>query len=84
MLEMTARTTKDPLDDSKAWVYNNPVVEGGEQITSAVGAANQILRSPAHRAHRLDELSDRRVGLGRPAPVMAVGISAPAGVPTKA
>lgn len=41
MLEMTARTTKDPLDDSKAWIYNNPVVEGGEQVTSAIGAANQ-------------------------------------------
>jgi len=41
MLEMTARTTHDPLDDSKAWVYNNPVVEGGEQKTSVVGAANQ-------------------------------------------
>lgn len=41
MLEMTARTTRDPLDDSKAWVYNNPVVEGGEQTTSVVGAANQ-------------------------------------------
>ena len=41
MLEMTARTTKDPLDDSKAWIYNNPVVEGGEQNSSIVGAANQ-------------------------------------------
>ena len=41
MLEMTARTTKDPLDDSKAWLYNNPVVEGGDQVTSIVGAANQ-------------------------------------------
>ncbi len=41
MLEMTARTTKDPLDDSKAWVYNNPVVEGGEQVSSVAGAANQ-------------------------------------------
>jgi hypothetical protein len=41
MLEMTARTTRDPLDDSKAWVFNNPVVEGGEQTTSVVGAANQ-------------------------------------------
>ena len=41
MLEMTAHTTKDPLDDSKAWVYNNPVVEGGEQTSSVVGAANQ-------------------------------------------
>ena len=41
MLEMTAHTTRDPLDDSKAWVYNNPVVEGGAQTSSIVGAANQ-------------------------------------------
>ncbi|KAB2638640.1 MAG: hypothetical protein DVB25_07315 [Verrucomicrobia bacterium] len=41
MLEMTARTTKDPLDDSKSWIFNNPVVEGGEQKSSLVGAANQ-------------------------------------------
>ena len=41
MLEMTARTTRDPLDDSKAWLYNNPVVEGGEQITQDVGVSNQ-------------------------------------------
>ncbi|MEI6604193.1 MAG: hypothetical protein WCP35_02705 [Verrucomicrobiota bacterium] len=41
ILEMTAHTTHDALDDSKAWVYNNPVVEGGEQKTSVVGAANQ-------------------------------------------
>ena len=41
MLEMTAHTTRDALDDSKAWVYNNPVVEGGEQKSSIAGAANQ-------------------------------------------
>ena len=41
MLEMTAHTTRDALDDSKAWVYNNPVVEGGEQKSTLVGAANQ-------------------------------------------
>lgn len=41
MLEMTARTTKDELDDSKAWAFNNPVVEGGEIFTSEVGLANQ-------------------------------------------
>ncbi|MCX6878443.1 MAG: hypothetical protein NTW21_32210 [Verrucomicrobia bacterium] len=41
MLEMTAHTTRDPLDDSKAWVYNNPVIEGGEQNSATVGAANQ-------------------------------------------
>jgi hypothetical protein len=41
MLEMTARTTRDPLDDSKAWLYNNPVVEGGEQLTREVGVSNQ-------------------------------------------
>jgi hypothetical protein len=41
MLEMTARTTKDELDDSKAWAFNNPVVEGGEIFTNQVGLANQ-------------------------------------------
>ncbi len=41
MLEMTAHTTHDPLDDSKAWIYNNPVMEGAEQKSAIVGAANQ-------------------------------------------
>jgi hypothetical protein len=41
MLEMTARTTKDELDDSKAWAFNNPVVEGGNIFTNQVGLANQ-------------------------------------------
>ena len=41
MLDMTARTTRDPLDDSKAWVFNNPVVEGVLQDTRQIGAANQ-------------------------------------------
>ena len=41
MLEMTARTTRDELDDSKAWVFNNPVVEGGAIFTGQVGLANQ-------------------------------------------
>ena len=41
MMEMTARTTKDELDDSKAWAFNNPVVEGGDIFTNEVGLANQ-------------------------------------------
>ena len=41
VLEMAARTTRDPIDDSKAWLYNNPIVEGAEQNSSSVGAANQ-------------------------------------------
>ncbi|TAE92523.1 MAG: hypothetical protein EAZ81_02720 [Verrucomicrobia bacterium] len=41
MLEMTARTTKDQLDDSKSWLYNNPVTEGGDAFTNSVGLANQ-------------------------------------------
>jgi hypothetical protein len=41
MLEMGARTTKDPLDDTKPWLYNNPVIEGAEQTHSVVGPANQ-------------------------------------------
>jgi len=41
MLEMAARTTRDPLDESKAWLFNNPVVEGGQAQSSQVGLANQ-------------------------------------------
>ena len=41
VLEMSARTTRDPIDDSKAWLYNNPVVEGAEQSSVTVGATNQ-------------------------------------------
>lgn len=41
LLEMSARTTNDALDDSKAWAFNNPVVEGGEIHTNLVGLANQ-------------------------------------------
>jgi hypothetical protein len=41
MLEMAARTTVDPLDRTKAWIFNNPVVEGGRVRTSAVGLANE-------------------------------------------
>lgn len=37
MLEMTARTTRDPLDDSKPWLYNNPVVEGARLDTKVAG-----------------------------------------------
>lgn len=41
MLEMAARTTTDPLDETKAWLYNNPVVEGSNAQTGTVGLANQ-------------------------------------------
>ncbi len=41
MLEMTARTTKGALTDSKPWLYNNPVVEGADQNSNSVGLANQ-------------------------------------------
>ncbi|MCP5533983.1 MAG: hypothetical protein H7A48_12500 [Akkermansiaceae bacterium] len=41
ILEMAARTTRDPLDESKAWLYNNPVVEGAIQNHGVAGAANQ-------------------------------------------
>lgn len=41
MLEMTARTTKDTLTDSKPWLYNNFVVEGGQQNTATVGLTHQ-------------------------------------------
>lgn len=41
MLEMSARTTRDDLTDSKPWLYNNPIVEGAVQTSTAVGLANQ-------------------------------------------
>lgn len=41
MLEMTARTTKGALNDGMPWLYNNIVVEGGEQKTATVGLALQ-------------------------------------------
>lgn len=41
MLEMSARTTKDQLTDSKPWLYNNLVVEGGEQRTAEIGLTHQ-------------------------------------------
>jgi hypothetical protein len=41
MLEMAIHTTMDAYDESKAWLYNNPVVEGAEQDHSLVGATNQ-------------------------------------------
>ena len=41
MLEMSARTTKDELTDSKPWLYNNFVVEGAEQDTTKIGLTHQ-------------------------------------------
>lgn len=41
ILELTARTTKDDLTDSKPWLYNNAIVEGAVQTSSAVGLTNQ-------------------------------------------
>ena len=41
LLEMGARTTHDALDDTKPWVYNNPVTEGGKQDSTVAGSANQ-------------------------------------------
>lgn len=41
MLEMTARGTLDALNDSKPWLYNNPVTEGADQNSSVIGLTNQ-------------------------------------------
>ncbi|MEO7100118.1 MAG: hypothetical protein ABI162_12205 [Luteolibacter sp.] len=41
MLEMTARTTKEQFTDSKPWLYNNFIVDGGEQRTANVGLSHQ-------------------------------------------
>jgi hypothetical protein len=38
---MSARTTKDALTDSKPWLYNNPVTEGGDQNSNQVGLSHQ-------------------------------------------
>ncbi len=45
MLEMSIRTTKDELDDTKPWLYNNPVIEGGELDYRIAG--------PVHQSHDL-------------------------------
>jgi hypothetical protein len=41
IMEMSARTTKDDFTDSKPWLYNNFVVEGGEQDSTRIGLTHQ-------------------------------------------
>ena len=41
MLELSARATRDPLNDSKPWLYNNMVVEGAQQDTRRFGLTHQ-------------------------------------------
>ena len=41
MLEVSARHTNDDLTDSKPWLYNNFVVEGGIQNSAEVGLTHQ-------------------------------------------
>jgi hypothetical protein len=41
MLELSARTTKDQYTDTKPWLYNNFVVEGGIQSSATAGLALQ-------------------------------------------
>ncbi|HEY9153569.1 MAG TPA: hypothetical protein VIM69_00475 [Opitutaceae bacterium] len=41
MLELSARTTKDSYNDTKPWLYNNPVVEGASQATGTAGLVAQ-------------------------------------------
>ncbi|MES2661518.1 MAG: hypothetical protein V4689_23065 [Verrucomicrobiota bacterium] len=38
---MSAKTTKDQRDDSKAWLFNNMVTEGGSHDSSKIGNAAQ-------------------------------------------
>lgn len=38
---MSAKTTKDTRDDSKSWLFNNPVTEGGSHDSSKIGNAAQ-------------------------------------------
>lgn len=49
---MTAKTTRDPRDDSKSWLFNNLVTEGGSQDSRVIGNAAQSYDV------RLDPLSD--------------------------
>ncbi|MCU0796750.1 MAG: hypothetical protein MUF31_12545 [Akkermansiaceae bacterium] len=41
MLELSARATRDPLNDGKPWLFNNMVVEGAQQDTSRFGLSHQ-------------------------------------------
>lgn len=41
ILTMSAKTTRDLRDDSKSWLHNNFVTEGGLQDTRKIGAAAQ-------------------------------------------
>lgn len=41
ILTMSAKTTRDLRDDSKAWLHNNFATEGASQLTTKVGAAAQ-------------------------------------------
>jgi hypothetical protein len=40
VLTMTAKTTVDPSDLTKAWLYNNPVIEGATQDTRSIGLSH--------------------------------------------
>lgn len=40
IMTMTAKTTVDPADLTKAWLFNNPVVEGGAQDSASLGLAH--------------------------------------------
>lgn len=41
ILEVSARTTKDPLTDSKPWLFNNHLVDGAQQNHVNVGPSHQ-------------------------------------------
>ena len=40
IMTMTAKTTVDPADLTKAWLFNNPVVEGGAEDSTTLGLAH--------------------------------------------
>jgi len=58
MLEMSARTTKDELTDGKPWLYNNFVVDGGEQRTAQVGLTHQSYDLRLFEVSSLDNFPD--------------------------
>lgn len=59
MLELSARNTLDDLTDSKPWLHNNLVVEGGLQNSSIYGLAHQ---SYDLRLKKLDGSTDNFPG----------------------
>ncbi len=57
MLEMSARTTRDELNDTKPWLYNNPVVDGMNANTAQAGLAMQSYDIRVREIASFDDIS---------------------------